>query len=345
MEWTCPLPLSQYPRVTMAHGGGGRQSQRLISELFVEAFRNPLLEQMHDGVVVPMTGRVAFTTDSFVVHPRFFPGGNIGSLAVHGTVNDLAMCGATPTMLSAAFVLEEGFSMEELWRIAVSMGQAAKEAGVVIATGDTKVVERGKGDGVYINTSGVGIVREGVDIGPNRVRHGDQVLLSGRIAEHGIAVLSCRQGLEFETPLQSDSASLNGLVELMLQTGGEGIHVLRDPTRGGVATALNEVAQSAGVGTVINEADIPIGPEVAGACELMGFDPLYVANEGKCLAWVDPKVASLVLQAMRSHPLGGHSVLLGEVVAEHPGRVWSKSAMGGTRLLDLLSGEQLPRIC
>lgn len=345
MAFACPLPLGQYPRVTLAHGGGGRMSQRLISELFVEAFQNPLLAQMHDGVVMPVNGRIAFSTDSFVVKPLFFPGGNIGSLAVHGTVNDLAMCGAQPSMLSAAFVLEEGFPTEELWRIAVSMGQAAKEAGVVIATGDTKVVERGKGDGVYINTSGVGLVPDGVHIGAERVRPGDQILLSGRIADHGIAVLSCRQGLEFETPLQSDSASLNGLVHVMLEAGGGGIHVLRDPTRGGVATALNEIAQSAQVGTLIEEAKIPVGAEVAGACELMGFDPLYVANEGKCLAWVDPQVAPRVLQAMRSHPLGKDAVILGEVVSDHPGRVWAQSRIGGNRLLDLLSGEQLPRIC
>lgn len=346
MEWTCPLPLSQYPRVTMAHGGGGRQSQRLIQDLFLAAFDNPLLERMHDGVVAPVeSGRLAFTTDSFVVQPRFFPGGDIGSLAVHGTVNDIAMCGARPTLLSAGFIIEEGFAMEELWRIAVSMAQAAKQAGVPIATGDTKVVDRGKGDGLYINTSGVGTVYPGVDIHPQRARPGDQILLSGPIAEHGVAVLSVRQGLEFETELVSDSAALNGLVECLLEVGGEGVHVLRDPTRGGVATALNEVAQSASVGTVLEETQIPLSPEVSGACELLGLDPLYVANEGRCLVWVDPSVAPKVLAAMRSHPLGQDSALIGEVVAEHRGKVWAKSSVGGTRLLDLRSGEQLPRIC
>ena len=345
MATSCPLPLSQYPRVTLAHGGGARMTQRLITELFAEAFQNPLLDRMHDGAVVPMKGQVAFSTDSYVINPLFFPGGNIGSLAVHGTVNDLAMCGAQATHLSAGFILEEGFPMEDLWRIALSMGQAAKESDVLIATGDTKVVERGKGDGVYINTSGIGVVPQGIKICSSRVGPGDLLILSGRIAEHGIAVLSCRQGLEFETALQSDSASLKGLVKVMLETGGEGVHVLRDPTRGGVATAVNEIAQSAQVGILMDEASIPVSAEVAGACELMGFDPLYVANEGKCLAWVDPQVAPQVLATMHSHPLGRDAVIVGKAVADHPGRVWARNAVGGSRLIDVLSGEQLPRIC
>lgn len=345
MEWSCPLPLAKYPRVTMAHGGGGRQSQSLIRELFLQAFRNGSETLLDSAPLETEGGRLVFTTDSFVVHPRFFPGGDIGSLAVHGTVNDLAMCGAVPRALSAAFILEEGFRMEELWRIAVSMGQAAAQAGVRVVTGDTKVVEKGKGDGVYICTSGVGELLPGVSLHPKRVRPGDHVLLNGLVAEHGVAVLSQREGLEFETSLRSDSAVLHGLVSDILQAGGAGVHALRDPTRGGVATALNEVGGAAGVGTVIRDARVPLSAEVRGACELLGLDPLYVANEGKCLVWVDPAVSALVLSAMKAHPLGRESVLLGEVVSEHPGRVWAQTEGGGTRVLDLLSGEQLPRIC
>ena len=343
---TCPLPLSEYPQVQMAHGGGGRLSQMLIEKLFASAFANPVLSPMHDGAVLAVGGaRIAMSTDSFVVSPRFFPGGDIGSLAVHGTVNDIAMCGATPIALSCAFVLEEGLPMEELWRIVKSMQIAAAAAGVAIVTGDTKVVDRGKGDGVYINTTGFGLVREGVDIAPRRAAAGDRVLLNGPIAEHGIAIMSVCEGLAFETTLESDSAALNGLVSDVLDAAGHDVHVLRDPTRGGVSSALNEIAQAARVGVRLEEAAIPVAEQVRGACEILGLDPLYVANEGKVLAFVAPARAEAALAAMRAHPLGRGAVDIGEVVADHPGRVFMRSRIGGMRVVDMLSGEQLPRIC
>jgi hydrogenase expression/formation protein HypE len=278
------------------------------------------------------------------VSPIFFPGGDIGRLAVNGTVNDLAMCGARPLYLSAAFILEEGFLMEDLWRVVCSMQQAAASAGVVLVTGDTKVVDRGKGDKIFINTSGVGIVEPGVDINPKRATVGDRIILSGPIAVHGIAIMSVREGLEFETQIESDTAALNDLVMQMLKVSRD-IHVLRDPTRGGVATALNEIADQARVGVFISAEKIPIGEEVKGACEILGLDPLYVANEGKLLAFVAPEVADKVLSAMRDHPLGKEAVIIGEVVADHPGTVVMKTSIGGTRVVDMLSGEQLPRIC
>jgi len=342
----CPIPLSEYPHVTLAHGGGGRLGHALVERMFLAAFRNPALEQLHDGAVLEVPkGRLALTTDSFVVSPLFFPGGDIGSLAVHGTVNDLAMCGARPLALTAGFVLEEGLPMEDLWRIVRSMARAAHEAGVSIVTGDTKVVDRGKGDGVFLNTAGIGLVPEGIDIAPARARPGDQVLLSGRIAEHGIAIMSVREGLAFGTTLVSDSAALHGLVESLLGAAGERVHVLRDPTRGGVASATNEIAMAAKCGIRLVEAAIPVGEEVRGACEILGLDPLYVANEGKCLALVAPEAADQALEVVRAHPLGRAAAIVGEVVAEHPGRVMLRSRVGGVRVVDMLSGEQLPRIC
>ncbi len=343
---SCPIPLSDYPTVQLAHGGGGRLSQMLIEGLFLKAFGNPTLDSLHDGAVLPVGDtRLAFSTDSFVIRPLFFPGGDIGSLAVHGTVNDLAMCGARPLAISVGFILEEGFSMEELWRITESMRRAAEEAGVSIVTGDTKVVDRGKGDGVYINTTGVGLLADGVEITPRRARPGDVVLISGEIAVHGIAIMSVREGLEFETELETDSAALHTLVDSILDVGGEGVHVLRDPTRGGVASAVNEIAARAAVGIRLEEQAIPVGEQVRGACEILGFDPLYVANEGKCLAIVESRVADAVLQAIREHPLGGDAAIIGKVVDEHPGKVYLRSRVGGLRVVDMLSGEQLPRIC
>jgi hydrogenase expression/formation protein HypE len=342
----CPIPLSEYPQVTLAHGGGGRLTHTLIERMFLAAFRNPALEPLHDGAVLEVAaGRLALTTDSFVVSPLFFPGGDIGSLAVHGTVNDLAMCGARPVALTAAFVLEEGLPMDDLWRIVRSMAQAARDAGVSVVTGDTKVVDRGKGDGVFITTTGLGVVREGVRIAPTRARPGDRVLLSGRIADHGIAIMSVREGLEFGTTIQSDSAALNGLVEVLLDAAGERVHVLRDPTRGGLASATNEIATSAQVGVRLEETAIPVAEQVRGACEILGLDPLYVANEGKCLAVVAPEAAAAALAALRAHPLGREAAIVGEVVAGHPGRVMLRSRVGGERIVDMLSGEQLPRIC
>jgi len=342
----CPIPRSEYPQVTLAHGGGGRLTHALIERMFLAAFRNPALEPLHDGAVLEVpAGRLAISTDSYVVSPLFFPGGDIGSLAVHGTVNDLAMCGAQPLALTAGFVLEEGLPMDDLWRIVRSMAQAARDAGVSIVTGDTKVVDRGKGDGVFINTTGIGRVPEGVHIAPSRARPGDRLLLSGRIADHGVAILSVREGLSFETTIESDSAALNGLVGSLLGALGERVHVLRDPTRGGVASATNEIAASAQVGLRLEERAIPLAEQVRGACEILGLDPLYVANEGKCLAIVAPGAAEQALALLRAHPLGREAALIGEVVADHPGRVMMRSRVGGTRIVDMLSGEQLPRIC
>jgi len=342
----CPMPIADYPNVLMAHGGGGRLTQMLIETMFLQAFSNPALEVLHDGALLEVERtRLAFSTDSFVVRPLFFPGGDIGALSVHGTVNDLAMCGARPIALSVGLILEEGLPMEDLWRVVQSMQRAAREVGVPIVTGDTKVVDRGKGDGVFINTSGVGLIAPGVDIAPRRARPGDRVLINGPIAVHGVAIMSVREGLEFQTQLVSDSAPLHDLVARVLQAAGGGVHVLRDPTRGGVASALNEIAGSARVGVVLDESKIPMDEEVRGACEILGLDPLYVANEGKCLMIVSPESAEAVLRAARAHPLGGRAEIIGEVVEAHPGTVTLRSRVGGTRVVDMLTGEQLPRIC
>jgi hydrogenase expression/formation protein HypE len=343
---TCPLPISDYPHVVMAHGGGGKLSKQLIDAVFLGAYGNSSLAMLHDGAVLDVRGaRLAFSTDSFVIDPPFFPGGNIGSLAVHGTVNDLAMCGAQPLALSAGYILEEGFPMEDLWRIALSMRDAAAAIGVPIVTGDTKVVDRGKGDGVFINTTGIGLIADGVDISPARARRGDVVIVSGPIASHGIAIMSLREGIEFETAVQTDSAALNTLVRALLDAAGAGVHVLRDPTRGGVASALNEIAISAEVGIRISEAAVPVLEEVRGACEILGLDPLYVANEGKLVTFVAEDAADRALAALHAHPLGRDAAVIGEVVGEHPGRVFQRSRIGGMRVVEMLTGEQLPRIC
>ena len=345
-DLSCPVPLSDYPHVLLAHGGGGRLTQRLIDQLFVPSFDNPHLRELHDGAVLDVGGKkLAFSTDSFVVKPLFFPGGDIGSLAVHGTVNDLAMCGARPLALSAGLILEEGLPMEDLRRIVASMRGAAKAVGVPIVTGDTKVVDRGKGDGVFVNVTGIGLVRDGIEISPRRARPGDVVLVSGGIAVHGIAVMSVREGLRFDTELISDSAPLDTLVEEVLAAAGEKVHVLRDPTRGGVASTLNEIAAQAKVGIRLEEECIPVSEDVRGACEILGLDPLYVANEGKCLVIVAPEMADAALAALRSHPLGKDAARIGEVVADHSGKVVMRSRIGGLRVVDLLTGEQLPRIC
>jgi len=343
---SCPIPISDYPTVLLAHGGGGSLSQMLIERMFLPTFANPTLATLHDGAILAVgEARLAFSTDSFVVKPRFFPGGDIGSLAVHGTVNDLAMCGARPLALSLALILEEGLAMAELWQITQSLHTAAQAVGVSITTGDTKVVDRGKGDGVYINTTGIGLIPPGVHIAPERARPGDLIIINGPIADHGIAIMSVREGLEFETAIVSDSAPLHDLVATLLAVGGEGVHVLRDPTRGGVASATNEIAQKAHIGIRLDENRIPVRDEVKGACEILGFDPLYVANEGKCIAIVAPEVADAVLESMQQHPHGKEAAIIGEVVAEHPGRVFMRSRIGGLRVVDMISGEQLPRIC
>jgi len=317
----------------------------LLQSYVIPRFANALLEPLHDGAMFQIgSERIAFSTDSYVVKPLFFPGGDIGKLAVHGTVNDLAMCGAQPMYLSAGFILEEGIPTDDFARILDSMREAAAAAGVTFDTGDTKVVDRGKADGVFVNTSGIGLIPEGVNISPKRAEPGDKILLSGEIALHGMAIMSVREGLEFETQIASDTAPLNGLVGAMLEACRD-IHVLRDPTRGGVTSALAEIAQSAGAGILLEESCIPISEEVKGACEILGLDPLYVANEGKLLAIVRPEAADAVLEAMCAHPLGTASAIIGEVKAAPIGRILMKTRVGGTRVVDMLTGEQLPRIC
>ena len=344
-SFTCPLPLRDYRNIVMGHGGGGKLSHDLVQHLFAPLFDNPLLAPLNDQAVFAVNGaRLAFTTDSFVVKPIFFPGGNIGDLAVNGTVNDLAMSGATPLYVSAAYILEEGFSLDDLTRVTVSLAKAARRAGVQVATGDTKVVEEGHGDGVYINTAGIGLVPEGVNIGAANARPGDAVILSGAIGLHGIAILSQREGLKFDSEIVSDCAPLYDLVAQMLQVTRD-IHTLRDPTRGGMASTLNEIAEAARVGIEIEERAIPVPQDVAAACEMLGLDPLYVANEGKLVAFVPSEIASAVLEKMQSHPLGREAAIIGRVVAEHPGMVIARTSIGGTRVVDMMVGEQLPRIC
>ena len=341
----CPLPISNYDKVLLAHGGGGNLSHQLIQKMFLSQFSNSFLGEEHDGAVIPVKeGKIAFSTDSYVVHPIFFPGGNIGELAVNGTVNDLSMCGAKPLFISAGFIIEEGLPMEELWQIVLSMKQAAEAAGVQIVTGDTKVVDKGKGDKIFINTSGIGYIFPDVDISPKNCSPGDVIILNGRIADHGIAIMSAREGLSFESQIESDTAPLNSLVEVMLNAS-RNIHVLRDPTRGGLASTLNEIAMKSGQSIIINENSIPISEEVKGACEILGIDPLYIANEGKLVAFVPESDTNNVLKAMRSHPLGKESVIIGKVVTGNTGSVVLKTSIGTSRVIDMLSGEQLPRIC
>lgn len=335
----------QHGRVEMAHGSGGRAMANLIEELFAKALGNAYLAQGDDGAVLPPAwGRLVMSTDSHVVSPLFFPGGDIGSLAVHGTVNDVAVMGAKPLYLSAAFILEEGLPLADLQRIVESMARAAADAGVLVVTGDTKVVEKGKGDGVFITTTGVGLIREGVELSGNRARPGDVVLLSGAIGEHGMAIVSRREGLSFESPIVSDSAPLNGLVEAMLDTGAD-VRALRDPTRGGLATTLNELAKQSGVGMRLDEAAVPVKPVVVAACEFLGLDPFYIANEGKLVAVCAPQDADRLLATMRTDPLGRDAAIIGEVVEDRHGFVQMTTHLGGQRILDWLSGEPLPRIC
>jgi hydrogenase expression/formation protein HypE len=341
----CPLPITNYKEIVLAHGSGGKLSHQLIDKMVLPQFYNELLEPLHDGAIFSLGGqRVAFSTDSYVVNPIFFPGGDIGKLAVHGTVNDLAMCGARPLYLSVGFILEEGLPMEDFWRVVQSMRAAAVAAGVTLVTGDTKVVDRGKADKIFINTSGIGIIPEGVNIDPARAAVGDKILINGTIGVHGIAIMSVREGLEFEGEIASDTAPLNSLVAALIAARID-IHVLRDPTRGGVTSALTEIAQAAKAGMELDEASIPISEEIKGACEILGLDPLYVANEGKLIAIVANEDVDLALQTMKSHPLGKAAAVIGEVTADHPGMLTMKTRVGGQRVVDMLSGEQLPRIC
>ncbi|MGI8820621.1 MAG: hydrogenase expression/formation protein HypE [Chthoniobacterales bacterium] len=341
----CPIPITNYSEIVLAHGSGGKLSHQLMEKMVLPQFQNELLDPLHDGAIFSLgSQRVAFSTDSYVVSPIFFPGGDIGKLAVHGTVNDLAMCGARPLYLSVGFILEEGLPMEEFWRVVQSMSAAARAAGVLLVTGDTKVVDRGKADKIFINTAGIGVIPEGIRISPQRAQIGDKIILSGEMATHGIAIMSVREGLEFESEIASDTAPLHGLVEAIL-AAKEDIHVLRDPTRGGISSALTEIAQAAKVGIRLEEASMPINEAVQGACEILGLDPLYVANEGKLLAIVAPSDAAAVLAAMRQHSLGREAAIIGEVVSDHPGFVTMTTRVGGQRVVDMMSGEQLPRIC
>ncbi len=342
---SCPIALADYPHVLLAHGGGGRLMRDLIDKLFLAAFGNPALDRRHDSALLETGGgRLAFTTDSYVVRPLSFPGGDIGSLAVHGTVNDLAMSGARPLYLSCGLIIEEGLPMETLWSIVLSMRDAARACGVEIVTGDTKVVDRGKGDGLFINTSGIGVIEYDLTIAPGSVKPGDAILLSGDIGRHGIAVMSAREGLGFESSINSDSAPLAGAVRALLQ-GGIEVHCLRDLTRGGLSSALIEIAEASGLRFDVNETAIAVRDDVRSACEILGLDPLYVANEGRFIAFLPAAEAGRALQLLRSEQLAREAVLIGEVSGAASARVVLKTQLGTERIIDMLSGEQLPRIC
>ncbi len=345
-NWSCPLPLLGYPTIVMGHGGGGKLGNELVEHLFLPAFRNPALENLGDAALLDVqAGKIAMSTDSFVVQPLFFPGGNIGELAVNGTVNDLAVSGAVPRFLSASFILEEGFPLAQLAAIVESMAKAARTAGVKIVTGDTKVVERGHGDGCYINTAGIGVVRDGIQVGPHCAQAGDAVLVSGTIGDHGMAIMSVREGLEFESQIRSDCAALNGMISDVLNVARGEVHAMRDPTRGGLASTLNEIAQSSQVGVLIDEASLPVRTEVQSACELLGLDPVYVANEGKAVFFVAEEAADTVLALLRAHPLGREAARIGQVTSQHKGMLVARTAMGSNRVIPTQIGEQLPRIC
>ncbi len=347
----CPLPRSHYEHILLGHGGGGHLTAELIEHLFVPGLGGDVLARLEDQATLPLEPspgeagiRLAFTTDSFVVKPLFFPGGDIGKLSINGTVNDLAVGGAEPLYISSAFILEEGLALDDLRRIVRSMRTACDLAGVSLVTGDTKVVDRGKGDQVFITTAGIGVVKQNVALSISAARPGDRIVVSGTIGDHGIAIMSVREGIEFDTVLESDCAPLSSLTRVMLEAC-PGIRTMRDPTRGGVSSTLNELAQASGVGVRIDEKAIPVRPEVRAACEMLGLDPLYVANEGKLIAVVPSQDVDHLIEVMRAHPLGRDARMIGEVVAEHPGLVTMRSLIGGERVITLLTGEQLPRIC
>ncbi|MCW2931315.1 MAG: hydrogenase expression/formation protein HypE [Actinomycetia bacterium] len=338
-------PQVREERITMSHGSGGKATQTLVEAIFLDMFRNPLLEPLEDAAELRVPGaRLAFTTDSYVVSPLFFPGGNIGDLAVNGTVNDLSVAGATPMYLSAGFILEEGFPVADLTRVVQSMRDAAAAAGVSIVTGDTKVVQRGRAEGCYINTAGVGIIDRDISLGAARARPGDALIVSGPVGDHGVTIMLARGELDIEADVRSDTAPLNGLVAALLDAV-PGVRAMRDATRGGVATILNEIARAADVGVLVSEADIPVRPEVRGACELLGIDPMYVACEGRMVAVVPGEQGEAAVRALRGHPLGAQAAVIGEIASEQPGIVRLKTAFGGTRIVDLLVGDPLPRIC
>ncbi len=343
---SCPLPITKHDTVQLSHGSGGKMMNDLISKLFIWAFDNPLLNKKDDQAIIEMNGqKFAFSTDSFVVDPLFFPGGNIGELAVNGTVNDVSMSGAKPLFLSTGFIIEEGFSLQELQKIVEAMRDAAKQAGVIIVTGDTKVVNKGKGDKVFINTAGIGLIDHDYSIGSSNLQADDVLIINGTVADHGMAIMSQREGLSFEAPIKSDTAALNGLIEKIIEAGAEDIHAMRDATRGGVAAILNEFAEDSSITIRIKEGLIPINGPVKGACEILGLDPLYVANEGKMIVSVARKSAEKVLKAMQAHPLGKDSAIIGDVVNDKPGMVTMQTRFGAWRIVDMLVGEQLPRIC
>jgi len=346
--WTCPLPLKNYPTIVMGHGAGGKMMNDLIRHLFAADFHNDLLAQLGDSTTLELSAfsnqRLAFSTDSFVVSPLFFPGGDIGELAVNGTVNDLAMSGAKPLFLSAGFILEEGLEMETLGRISASMARACEKASVQIAAGDTKVVEKGHGDGVYINTTGIGVIPAGVDIAPSNARPGDLILVSGTLGDHGIAIMSVREGMAFESEIKSDTAPLSGLVAEMLAISKD-IHCLRDATRGGLSAVLNELAVASNVGVEFDEGAVPVRPAVNAACEMLGLDPFYIANEGKLVAFVAEAQAQEILAVMKNNEYGKEAAIIGRVTEDHPGLVVARTSIGSSRVVDLPAGELLPRIC
>jgi len=345
IELQCPMPKFEFDTINLGHGSGGLLTHRFLKSGVFDVLHNDMLDQQHDGAIFEMNGKMAFSTDSYVISPIFFPGGNIGDLAINGTVNDLAMCGAAAKYLSLGFIIEEGFTMTEFWKVLVSIKEAAKKANIQIVTGDTKVVERGKGDKIFINTSGVGNIHSRANIHHNNIEQGDVIILSGNIASHGIAIMSLREGLEFETDIQSDTTSLKHTVLSLLDAYGSDIHFLRDPTRGGVASVLNEIAELTHLGYYIQQQLIPIDAQVDGACEMLGLDPLYVANEGLFIAIVKKEIASDFLQSLQKDNNGTNAAIIGEVTKENGGRVIMKSRVGGKRVVNYLLGEQLPRIC
>lgn len=345
MNLSCPMPKLEFDMITLGHGSGGTLTNQLLNSGVFNILSNPYLDEKHDGAIFSINGRMAFSSDSFVISPIFFPGGNIGELAVNGTVNDLAMCGAMPQFLSLSFIIEEGLTMTDFWEILNGIKNAAEKAGVQIVTGDTKVVEKGKGDKIFINTSGVGKLHENANISFRNIKAGDKIILSTQIATHGVAIMSIREGLDFETDIVSDTTNLNFTVKKIMDKFGEKVHLLRDPTRGGVATVLNEIARDSNLGIDIKQRNLPIDEQVAGACEMLGLDPLYVANEGVFISIVDPSIADSMIDLLHNDENGKFAIVFGEVVAEHPRQVILTSSIGGKRVVNMLVGEQLPRIC
>ncbi len=345
MQLSCPMPKMDFDIVTLGHGSGGLLSNKLLDSGVFDLLSNEELDQRHDGAIFNLDGKVAFSTDSFVISPIFFPGGDIGELAVNGTVNDVAMCGGIPEYLSLSFILEEGMKMEDFWKILVSIKWACEKAGVKVVTGDTKVVEKGKGDQVFINTTGLGKIHPQADISVSNVEPGDKIIINGNIAAHGMAIMSVREGLEFETTIESDTCNLNFTIKSLLDKFGKDIHLFKDPTRGGVATVLNEIARDRKIGVEILQKDLPLDSQVAAACEILGFDPLYVANEGLFIAVVKNEIADDVLATLKTLENGENAAIIGEVVEDHSGEVVLTSTIGGKRVVNMLVGEQLPRIC